>query len=107
MHSKSCENFGPGLTASMASSLSHHSDKKLPTFFPRRPLFRPSKHRQPHARLVELCKVMYLSPFPGKLALCCWLACAFPLFSQGQNTYTTNGGEYAIAGSLTGDQVHP
>ena len=50
---------------------------------------------------------MCLSLRPQKTFVCLCLAVAWPglLFAQG--SYVTNGTEYAIAGTLPGDQVHP
>jgi hypothetical protein len=53
---------------------------------------------------------MSLLSFARKAAVClCWgLALGIPVLVSGQtNYYTTNGTEYAIAGSLPGDQVFP
>src|SRR5579859_7035677 len=50
-------------------------------------------------------------PFPSarRAATCfCWgLFLAIPFASFSQNTYTPNGTEYSIIGSLPGDQVYP
>src|SRR5262245_59602698 len=42
-----------------------------------------------------------------KAALCCALALVIPWSCLGANNYSTNGGEFAIAGTLPGEQVHP
>ncbi|MGA2029540.1 MAG: hypothetical protein ABSG87_05675 [Verrucomicrobiota bacterium] len=42
-----------------------------------------------------------------RVALCCILAVGIPVMVFGQSYYATNGTEYAIAGSLLGDQVMP
>src|ERR1017187_9902417 len=60
-------------------------------------------------RLVSLVLPMSLS-FARKAAICfCWgLFLVIPAAVFGQtNYYTTNGTEYAVAGSLPGDQVWP
>ena len=49
-----------------------------------------------------------LLSFVRKIALCCGLLVGIPGVVSGQtNYYTTNGSEYAIVGSLPGDQVLP
>ncbi len=49
-----------------------------------------------------------LLSFARKIALCCGLVVGIPGVVSGQtNYYTTNGVEYAIVGSLLGDQVFP
>jgi hypothetical protein len=48
-----------------------------------------------------------MSLFFRKSALSWSLAMALPAVAFGQTGYTTNGGEYLIAGSLPGDQTHP
>jgi hypothetical protein len=48
-----------------------------------------------------------MSLFIRKSALSWSLAMALPAVAFGQTGYTTNGGEYLIAGSLPGDQTHP
>jgi hypothetical protein len=58
---------------------------------------------------VRLClgKLFMLS-FARKIALCCSLVVGIPGVVFGQtNYYTANGLEYAIAGSMPGDQVFP
>ena len=51
---------------------------------------------------------MFLSPFARSALVCGCLAVAAPAVVLGQtNNYLTNGIEYAIAGSLPGDQAHP
>ena len=70
-------------------------------------LRRSRKHGQAHARLLELCKDMSLSLFVRKAVICTTLAAAFPGLLSADSSYTTNGGQYAIAGALPGDQVHP
>jgi hypothetical protein len=51
---------------------------------------------------------MCLSLFARNALVCGCLAIATPAIVLGQtNTYLTNGVEYAIAGSLPGDQTHP
>jgi hypothetical protein len=51
---------------------------------------------------------MFLSPFARTALVCGCLAVAAPAIVFGQtNNYLTNGIEYAIAGSLPGDQSHP
>jgi len=51
---------------------------------------------------------MFLSLFARNALVCGCLAVAAPAVVFGQtNNYFTNGIEYAIAGSLPGDQVHP
>lgn len=51
---------------------------------------------------------MSLSLFARNLLVCGALAVSIPAVVSGQtNSYLTNGAEYAIAGSLGGDQVHP
>ena len=60
--------------------------------------------------LLEMCEVMSMSLFARKTAVCWCLAVAVavPAVVLGQtNNYITNGVEYAIAGSLPGDQTHP
>src|SRR5262249_29621139 len=42
-----------------------------------------------------------------KVVLCLGLTAAIPGTLFGQTSYVTNGSEYAIAGALHGDQVHP
>ena len=52
-------------------------------------------------------KLMSISLF-GPRALVYWcLVVAAPAVVSGQTNYFTNGVEYAVAGSLAGDQVHP
>jgi len=48
-----------------------------------------------------------LLSFTRKIALCCGLVVGIPGVVFGQANYTTNGFEYAIVGSLPGDQVLP
>jgi len=49
-----------------------------------------------------------LSSFVRRIALCGVLMAGMPVVVSGQtNYYATNGTEYAIVGSLPGDQVHP
>ncbi len=50
---------------------------------------------------------MSLSLFLRKAAVFCALFLALPGALFAQSSYTTNGGEYAIAGLFPGDQVHP
>ena len=51
---------------------------------------------------------MCLSLFARSVLVCGSLALATPAIVFGQtNSYLTNGIEYAIAGSLPGDQTHP
>src|ERR1039458_10640000 len=51
---------------------------------------------------------MFLSLFARSVLVCGCLAVAAPAVVLGQtNNYLTNGIEYAIAGSLPGDQSHP
>src|SRR6266571_1213410 len=50
---------------------------------------------------------MSLSLSIRKAALCCSLAFIVPWSSLAENNYATNGGEFAIAGTLPGDQFHP
>ena len=51
---------------------------------------------------------MCLSLFARNAVVCGCLAIAAPVVLRGQtNSYTTNGVEYAIAGSLPGDQLRP
>jgi len=50
---------------------------------------------------------MSSSLFAPKTMLCWCLAVAAPILAFGQAPYVTNGLEYAIAGALAGDQVHP
>ncbi len=50
---------------------------------------------------------MFISRFIRNAVWGCLLASAFPSLMLGQGTYDTNGTEYAIAGTLPGDQVHP
>jgi hypothetical protein len=57
--------------------------------------------------LLELCKDMSLSLFLRKAVIWTTLAAAFPVLLPAESSYTTNGGQYAIAGALPGDQVHP
>jgi hypothetical protein len=53
-------------------------------------------------------KSFMLLSFARKIALCCGLVVGIPGVVFGQaNYYTANGSEYAIAGSLPGDQVWP
>jgi hypothetical protein len=58
----------------------------------------------------QLCsaKPFMLLSFARKIALCCGLVAGIPGVVSGQtNYYATNGVEYAIVGSLLGDQVFP
>ena len=48
-----------------------------------------------------------LLSFARKIALCCGLVVGIPGVVFGQTNYTANGSEYAIVGSLPGDQVFP
>jgi len=50
---------------------------------------------------------MAVSRFVGQLGVLCLLAVPVSGIAYGQAVYTTNGIEYAIAGLLPGDQVHP
>ncbi len=56
---------------------------------------------------------MSLSPLFRKAVLCAFAALAFPFLVWAQTPYVppsgylTNGGEFAIAGAVPGDQVHP
>lgn len=68
---------------------------------------RSRKHRQAYVRLLELCKDMSLSLFLRRAVICTTLVAAFPGLLSAESSYTTNGGQYAIAGALPGDQVHP
>src|SRR5258706_6563839 len=74
---------------------------------PRKSQFRPSNHGQSHAELVKLWYSMVLSLCVRRNALCCWLAILGPGVVLAQANFTTNGSEYAIAGSLIGDQQRP
>ena len=51
--------------------------------------------------------VMSLPLFLRKTACCCSLAGALAGAAAAQASYSTNGGEFALAGSLAGDQVRP
>ena len=53
------------------------------------------------------CHSMAVSRFVGKLGVLCLLAVPVSGTAYGQAVYTTNGIEFAIAGLLPGDQVHP
>jgi hypothetical protein len=50
---------------------------------------------------------MLSSRFIRNASIACLLAAASPGLLLGQGTYATNGTEYAIAGTLPGEQVHP
>ncbi len=50
---------------------------------------------------------MLPSPLVSKTLFCWCLAVTAPALLLGQSSYAPQGGEYAIAGSLLGDQVHP
>lgn len=50
---------------------------------------------------------MSLSRLIRRAVACGCLAAGLTGVARGQNTYATNGGEYAITGNLPGDQVHP
>jgi hypothetical protein len=50
---------------------------------------------------------MSLSLFVRKAVLCCGLILAAPSVLLAGANYRTNGGEYAIAGAMPSDQVHP
>jgi outer membrane usher protein FimD/PapC len=46
--------------------------------------------------------------FFARKALACWCAVlALPAGLLAQGNYATNGGQYAIVGTLPGDQVYP
>jgi hypothetical protein len=55
----------------------------------------------------RLCLLKSLMLYVRRAALCCILAVGIPVMVFGQSYYATNGTEYAIAGSLLGDQVMP
>ncbi len=50
---------------------------------------------------------MLLSRFAFKALPCLLLAAGIPGGAFGQSTFTTNGAEFAVAGTLPGDQVYP
>ena len=50
---------------------------------------------------------MELSLLARKTAVFCWLAIGTPGIVFAQANFVTNSGEYAIAGALPGDQLHP
>ena len=50
---------------------------------------------------------MAVSLLSRKVLLCAALAATFSGTLAGQTFYATNGGQYAIAGAIPGDQVHP
>jgi hypothetical protein len=50
---------------------------------------------------------MSLSLLCRKVVLCAGLAAGIPGSLLGQNFYVANGGQYAVAGVIPGDQVHP
>src|SRR5882757_9775539 len=77
------------------------------TFFPRRARFHPSNRGQRHATLLKTCYDMNLSPSFRKSALGCCFALAFCLGSPAQTLFSTNGGQYPIAGLIPGSQVRP
>src|SRR5215471_10728762 len=62
---------------------------------------------QRYVALLKMCNVMLLSFFPRRLLLCVPLAVAFPSAVFAVGGFVTNGVEYAVAGFLPGDQVHP
>jgi hypothetical protein len=56
----------------------------------------------------RLCLLKSLMLYVRRAALCCILAIGIPIVAFGQASYyATNGTEYAVAGSLLGDQVMP
>jgi hypothetical protein len=57
----------------------------------------------------QLCsdKLFMLLSFAQKITLCCGLVFGIPSVVFGQTNYTANESEYAIVGSLLGDQVFP
>ena len=59
------------------------------------------------AGLLNMRKLMSMSSFACRTLAGWWLAAALPVGVFAQTNYITNGVEYAIAGSLPGDQSHP
>src|SRR5690348_13334874 len=68
----------------------------------------PIKHGQQFRGLIKAYKrIMSFAQSVRKLAVCWCSVLAIPAAVLGQNPFSTSGGEYAIAGKLPGDQVHP
>ncbi len=77
------------------------------SFSPRKVPLRASSRGHRHARLLKTCYDMHLSPSFRGVVLSLVLALAATLFSSAQTPYSLGAGEFPIAGSLAGDQVHP